>query len=435
MSDRAWDRDGVKDVLPGLRGRFPALRREVSGLPVAYFDGPGGTQVPTEVADAVYTYLLQHNANIGWDYPSSRETDAVLAAGRAAMADLFGARRDEISFGQNMTTITLRVSRALGRDLRPGDAVVVTELDHHANVDPWKALAAERGAEIRVARMDPATGTLDMDHLQGCLQGISTGDGGRGQGTGRPARILAIGAASNAIGTINDIPAAAEMAHEQGALVYVDAVHYAPHELIDVEDLGADFLVVSPYKFYGPHLGVLWGRRRLLQALDLPRVASSSDLAPERLETGTLSFEAISGATAAVNFLASVGDVKAGDARRDRLRTAFAMLQAHGKSLFKQLWDAMAHMDGVNVYGPPPDQLRTPTLGFSITGVDPARTASELGRRAVFVTHGDFYATTVVKRLGFGETGMLRAGCVAYTTSDEVDRLLEGVRDLKETAG
>jgi cysteine desulfurase family protein (TIGR01976 family) len=423
--------------IDAIRAAFPALRREVAGRPVAYFDGPGGTQVPTAVADAVRSYLLEHNANAGWNYPTSHETDAILAAGRAAFADFFGGRADEVAFGQNMTTLTLRVSRALGRSLRPGDPVVVTELDHHANVDPWLALAAERGAEIRVARLDPDAGTLDMDDLERKIAG---------------ARVLAIGAASNALGTMPDVAAAAARAAAAGAVVFVDAVHFAPHTLPDVTALGADFVVVSPYKFYGPHLGVLWGKRERIEALELPRVASAPDDSPARIETGTLSFEAIAGATAAIDFLAGLagpnetagpdetagpngpagpgGPAGHGAHRRARLAAAYAALHERGERLFCRLWDGMGGSRGVRVHGPPPGSPRTPTLAFSVVGIDPVRATADLARQGVFITHGDFYATTVAKRLGYGEAGLLRAGCVAYTTEEEVDRLVAGVRDL-----
>ena len=409
-----------------IRSRFPALRRVHNDHTIAYFDGPGGTQVPEEVADAVRGYLLEHNANEGWNYTTSLETDALVTEARQTFADLFGARPDEIAFGQNMTTLTLRLSRALGHELEPGDVVVVTELDHHANVDPWKAMARERDAEVRVVRMDPGSGTLDLDDLRAKLDGR--------------ARILAIGAASNALGTITDVAAAAELAHDAGATVFVDAVHYAPHALIDVHQLGADFLAVSPYKFYGPHLGVLWGRKDRLEALDLPRVASAPDDAPERFETGTLSFEAIVGATAAVHFLASIGadgEGSTGEAgeqgvgeRRRRLRSAYDALHERGEALFRRLWEGIQAIDGARAYGPQPGQPRTPTLGFAVEGVDPREATAQLAERGLFVTHGDFYATTVIQRLGYGGNGMLRAGCVAYTTEEEVDRLVEAVRSL-----
>ena len=409
-----------------IRASFPSLARRAGGRPVAYFDGPGGTQVPGVVADAVRSYLLEHNANEGWNYPTSHETDQILHAGRAAMADLLGGRPDEIAFGQNMTTLTLRVSRALGLRMEPGDEVVVTELDHHANVDPWKALARERGVTVRVARMDPRAGTLDLDDLASKL--------------GPRTRVLAIGAASNALGTISDVAAAAERARAAGALVYVDAVHYAPHALPDVAVLGADFLVVSPYKFYGPHLGALWGRKELLEELELPRVESAPSTAPERLETGTLAFEAIAGTTAAIDFIAGLaaddgdgpasGDAPSFPTRRNRLASAYEVLHARGDALFRRLWEGLVGIDRVLLFGVEPGSPRTPTMGFAIQGVDAREAAGALAERGLFLSHGDFYATSVIRRIGYGGRGILRAGCALYTTEEEVDRLIEGVADL-----
>lgn len=415
----ATEPDAVGALEPEtLRARFPALERQVDGRPVAYFDGPGGTQVPAAVADAVRDYLLHHNGNAGWNYPTSRETDEVMAAGRAALADLFGGRPDEIAFGPSMTTLTLRVSRALGRTLEPGDPVVVTELDHHANVDPWKALADERGARIRTVRMDPTTGTLAPGDLADALS---------------DARVLAITAASNALGTMPDLEAAIALAREAGATVYIDAVHYAPHALLDVRRLDADFVVASPYKFYGPHLGVLWGRKERLEALELPRVASAPDTAPARVETGTPAFEAIAGATAAVDFLASLARVpSSGDGdRRARLQTAFRELHTRGRALFQRLWEGLEPADGVTLYGPGPDAPRTPTLGFTIDGITPRDAAGRLAGAGLFLSHGDFYATSVIDRLGVRDRGgLLRAGIVAYTTAEEIDRLVEEVKAL-----
>lgn len=406
-----------------IRARFPALLQEVDGAPVAYFDGPGGTQVPTDVADAVRDYLLHHNGNAGWNYPTSRRTVEIVAAGRQAMADLFGGRPDEVAFGPSMTTLTLRVSRALGRTLAPGDRIVVTELDHHANVDPWKALADERDAKVRTVRLDPDTGALDTDDLADALSS---------------ARILAITAASNALGTMPDLEPAIAMAREAGATVYVDAVHYAPHALLDVGAIGADFVAVSPYKFYGPHLGVIWGRKQRIEALDLPRVASAPDHAPDRIETGTLPFEAIAGATAAVDFLASLGGAEAGAAssadRRNRLQAAYRSLHTRGEALFRRLWEGLEDAAGVTLYGPPPGARRTPTLGFTIDGVTPSDAAGTLADRGLFLSHGDFYATSVIDRLGVREAGgLLRAGIVAYTTAEEIDRLVDGVRSIADS--
>src|SRR5512143_1228937 len=250
-----------------IRKRFPALERTEGGHPVAYFDGPGGTQVPREVADAVTDYLLRHNANTHWAYPTSVETDAMLMAARGALADFLGGDPSEVAFGANMTTLTFHLAHALGRNWDRGDEVGVTELDHHANVDPWRALERERGVVVRVLPVNAASGQLDLDALPRLLT--------------KRTRLLAIGAASNAPGTINDVRRAAALTHEAGALVFVDAVHYAPHALLDVATLGCDFLVCSPYKFYGPHVGVLWGRRERLAALDVPRLAPAPDRPPE----------------------------------------------------------------------------------------------------------------------------------------------------------
>ena len=396
-----------------IRSRFPALERRHDGRPVAYFDGPGGTQVPQSVVDAMADYLLHHNANTHWAYPTSVETDRALAAARAALADFLGGKPTEIAFGANMTTLTFHVGRALGRGWAAGDEVVVTELDHHANVDPWRQLARERDLVVRAVRFRPDTGQLDMDDLAAVL--------------GSRTRLLAIGAASNALGTKNDVRRAADLAHEKGALVYVDAVHYAPHALVDVAVLGADFLACSAYKFYGPHVGVLWGRQALVEALDLPKLEPAPENAPDRVETGTQNHEGIVGAGAAVDFLASLS---AGPDRRSRLAASMAALHARGQELVERLWAGLRAIPGVTLYGPPPTEPRTPTVAFTVRGVGSEDVAKALADRALFVSNGDFYATTVVRRLGHAEDGVVRAGCACYTTPDEVDRLVEGVVDL-----
>jgi cysteine desulfurase family protein (TIGR01976 family) len=396
-----------------IRSRFPALARRHNRLPVAYFDGPGGTQVPQPVVEAMSDYLLQHNANTHWAYPTSAETDAALASAREALADFLGGRPDEIAFGANMTSLTLHLGRALGRRFQAGDELVVTELDHHANADTWRELARERGLTVRTVAFRPDTGQLDMEALAGAL--------------GPRTRLLAIGAASNALGTINDVKRAAELAHEQGALVFVDAVHYAPHVLVDVAALGADFLACSAYKFYGPHVGVLWGRRALLAELDPPKLRPASDAPPECLETGTQNHEGIVGARAAVDFLASLAE---GATRRERLAATFAALHARGQELLERLWSGLRALPSVRVYGPPPGEPRTPTVSFVVDGVPAETVARSLAERAVFVSHGDFYATTVVERLGHADAGVVRAGCACYTQADEVDRLLSAVADV-----
>src|SRR5262249_8874146 len=286
-----------------IRAHFPALSRRHNGHPVAYFDGPGGTQVPRQVAEAVGDYLLNHNANTHWEYPSSRATDAASAAGGRALADWLGGEPEEIVFGANMTTLTFHLGRALGRTLGPGDVLLITELDHHANADTWRALARERGLEVRTVRLRAEDGRLDEQDLARKLT--------------RGVRLFAFGAASNALGTVNDVARLVAQAHAVGALAFVDGVHYASHQMCDVRAWDCDFFACSAYKFYGPHVGVLWGRRALLAGLDAPKLAPAADSVPEKMETGTLSHEGIVGAGAAVGVLPAPS--RAGAPRRPRL--------------------------------------------------------------------------------------------------------------------
>jgi cysteine desulfurase family protein (TIGR01976 family) len=370
--------------------------------------------VPVGVVDAMSDYLLRHNANAHWRYPTSEETDATIASGRSALADLLNASPQEIAFGANMTTLTFHVSRALARSWGPGDEVIVTELDHHANVDPWLRAADERGATVRTVSVS-SDGELDWD---GLADAITT-----------RTKVLAIGAASNAIGTITDVKRAVVLAREAGALVFVDAVHAAPHVLIDVRDLDCDFLACSPYKFYGPHMGVLFGKGSLIEALDVPKLRPAPDHGPERLETGTQNHEAIAGATAAVDFLASLA-TRTTSSRRESLTRAFELLHAEGDRMLARLWNGLAECPGVRLFGRPPGQPRTPTVAFTVDGHACAEVAEALASRAVFVSHGHFYAKTLVERLGCGDDGVVRAGCACYTTEEEVDRLVEGVCEL-----
>jgi cysteine desulfurase family protein (TIGR01976 family) len=395
-----------------IRAAFPALERRHRGHPVAYFDAPGGTQVPRAVVAAMEDYLYHHNANTHWHYPTSAETDALLSAARETFADFLGASATEIAFGANMTTLTFHLARALGRKWGPSDTVVVTELDHHANIGPWRALERERGITIASVPLVPSTGQLDWARLEELVS--------------RRPRLLALGAASNALGTITDVRRAAALARAAGVLTFVDAVHYAPHERIDVREIGCDFLACSAYKFYGPHVGVLYGREDVVRGLDVPKLAPAPDTAPERLETGTLNHEGIVGAAAAIDFLASL---TAGDTRRNRLERVLAELRLRGQALLQRLWTGLAEADGVTLYGPGPDSPRTPTLAFTVAGQTPEAVARHLANRGVFVSSGDFYATTVVERLNLRD-GLLRAGCACYTTEQEIDRLIAGVREM-----
>lgn len=398
-------------MIESIRAQFPALQRIHRGCPVAYFDAPGGTQVPRVVAEAMTRYLFHHNANTHWAYPTSEETDAILAGAREAAADFLNAQPSEIAFGANMTTLTFHLARALGRTWQAGDEVITTELDHHANVAPWRALEIDRGIVVRSARMIRETAQLDLGHLA--------------QLVGPKTKLIAAGGASNAVGTINDLARIAAIARSAGALLFVDAVHLAPHELIDVRKMDCDFLACSSYKFYGPHEGILFGRAGLLGSLPFPKLAPAPEEAPERAETGTQNQEGIAGITATIDFLASLSD---GSGRRNRLSRTYAALHAEGMRLTKIAWDGLSSMRQVRLYGPPPEQPRTPTIAFTVGGMTSEQVVRKLVDRGLFLSHGDFYAATVIERLGV--EGLVRAGGACYTTEEEVNRLIEGVAAL-----
>jgi cysteine desulfurase family protein (TIGR01976 family) len=401
-----------------IRSHFPALERTHAGTPVAYFDGPGGTQVPRSVVAAMDDYLFHHNANTHWLYPTSQETDELIARSREALADFVFGRPDEIVFGQNMTTLTFHLARAIGRELGKGDEIVLTELDHHGNVAPWRALEKERGVTVHMARMNLEDGTLDWDHYRSLLNPRT--------------KVVAVFAASNALGTMNGINQASKIARaaSPGVRVFVDAVHYAAHRPVDVKLFDCDFVAMSAYKFYGPHIGVLWGKRPAIEALDAPRLEPAPQESPERLETGTQNHEAIVGAGAAVDFIASLAVDAA--SRRDGVVTALRGLEARNAKLFEKLWYSLQEIDGVRLYGPEPSHLRMPTLSFTLRGRSTDDVAEKLARRAVFVSNGDFYAATIADRYGVGGNagGFVRAGCSCYTTEDEIDRLIEGVHQI-----
>ena len=398
-----------------IRAHFPALTRREGAYPVAFFDGPGGTQVPRVVADAMTDYLLHHNANTHWAYPTSVETDAMLLAARVTLADFLGATPGEISFGANMTTILFHVARAIGRTLKPGDEIIVTDLDHHANVAPWQALATERGAVLKWLPLNLETYRHEVGALESLLSPRT--------------KVVAIGAASNILGTVSDVAAMVALAKTTGAITVVDAVHFAPHALVDVKAIGADFVFCSAYKFYGPHIGICYGRHAATAALDLPRLEPAPDYVPECLETGTQNHEGIVGAAAAVNFLAGLA-VDDTAPRRAQLGTVMHALHERGDALLRELWAGLHSIEGVTVFGPPPGTARTPTVSFHVPGHESEQVAQFLAPRGVYVSHGDFYATTVARRLGLAREGLVRVGCSCYTTAAEIARLLDGVRAL-----
>ena len=396
-----------------IRRRFPAMDRVHGGRSVAYFDGPGGTQVPREVVTAMAEYLFHHNANTHWNYPTSAETDSAIEQARVAVADFFGAKPNEVAFGQNMTTLAYHVSRAVAPRLGRGDTLVVTELDHHANIAPWTRLESERGVNVRWVRMRPEDGTLDWNDLESAI-------------AARP-KLVAIGAASNALGTITDVRAVCAMARAVNALTFVDAVHFAPHNLIDVAQIDCDFLACSAYKFYGPHIGILYSRAALGEELDVPKLAPAPEAMPERLETGTQNHEGIVGAAAAIDFLAGLGD---GVTRRQRLYAAFAELGRRSEELFADLWEGIGAIPRVRRYGLPPGSPRTPTLSFTVDGISSDDVARALADAGLFVSNGDFYAATVIERIGHAHDGVVRAGAAIYTTHEEIERLVASIKKL-----
>ena len=391
--------------------------------------------MPRYVVEQMSDYLYHHNANTHWAYPTSAETDAALEHARVVCADFLNASPNEIAFGANMTTLTFHLSRALSLDYAPGDEVIVTELDHHANIDPWRWLAIERGITIRTVRLDTGTGQLNDQDLEEFIS--------------PKTRLVAIGAASNALGTINDLERIIALAHNAGALVFVDAVHYAPHALMDVKKLDCDFLGMSAYKFYGPHVGILFGKGELLREINFPKLVPAPDYIPENAETGTQNQEGMVGAAAAVDFLASLGGFVAAShggvpasqsdrrqkiherTRRDSLRSVFAEMHTRNAQLFERLWNGLSSMSGVTVYGPPPDSARTPTLAFTLAKRTSTEAARMFAEKGLFLSHGDFYAWTVVQRFGLEPEGLIRAGCACYTTEDEIDRLLHCVDEIR----
>ncbi len=412
-ADRTFDPASVRPL-------FPALERRQNGHPVAYFDGPGGTQVPSLVVDAMRDYLLRHNANTHWAYPASAETDEIISASKRALGAFVGGASDGIAFGANMTSLLYHFTRALAPAISADDEIVTTRLDHQANIAPWVRLARETGATVRPIPFDVRTGMLDMAAFADAI--------------GPRTRWIAVGAASNALGTINDVASLRPLADEVGARILVDAVHYAAHHRLDARRMGADVVACSPYKFYGPHLGVMWVSAEVLAELDPARLPCAGSVGAEVLETGTLSHEGIAGAAAAVEFLAGLGGGPGDGSDGEfapRLDAAFARLEARGDEVARRMGEGLAAIPGVRVYGPPADGVRTTTFGFTV----PGRSSEEVTRRlaedlGVFTSHGDFYATTVIEDLGVGPDGLVRAGAACFTTDEEIDRLLEGVEAL-----
>ena len=412
-----------------VRSQFPSLSRTINGQTAAFLDGPGGTQVTQSVIDAIWYYLKTSNANTHGQYATSRETDEIITGARSAMADFLGCVADEVVFGPNMTSLTFAISRSIGRELGPGDEILLTHLDHSANVSPWQALE-ERGVKIQFVNIRKEDCTLDMDDLARKLSSRT--------------KVVAVGYASNAVGTINDVKTIIRIAHDAGAVAYVDAVHYAPHGVIDVRALDCDFLACSTYKFFGPHMGVLYGKREHLERLHPYKVRPNTNEVPGRWEMGTLNHECIAGITACVGYLAEIGSKAVPPTtddqrpttrlRRELLRTAYRAIQSHERELSLRMLRGLVEIPGLRLYGISDAKRvaeRCPTFAIRIEGRHPAELSKQLGERGIFTWDGNYYALNLTERLGVEEDGgFLRIGFVHYNTEEEVDRVLGELRKL-----
>jgi cysteine desulfurase family protein (TIGR01976 family) len=407
--------------LSWIRSQFPSFAEQVNGHPAAYLDGPGGTQVPQSVIDAIRDYLKHSNANTNGAYATSYRTNETIARARSAMADFFGCNADEVVFGFNMTSLTFAMSRAIGRELGPGDEIVLTLLDHDANFAPWQALE-ELGVTIRHVAVNKSDCTLDMNDLARKMN--------------RHTRVVAVGYASNAVGTINDVKEVVQLAHAAGAIAYIDAVHYAPHGPIDVCALDCDFLVCSSYKFFGPHLGVLYGKREHLRRLHPYKVRANTNESPYCWEWGTLNHEGIAGITACVEYIAEIGrKLKPSVAnRRGAILAAYEEIVKYERALCERLLLGLRDLAGLKVYGITDSQRfhrRCPTIALRIDGRSPLQLATRLGERGLFTWDGNYYALNLTEQLDVEKDGgFLRIGLFHYNTVEEVDRLLAALREI-----
>lgn len=406
-----------------IRHQFPALEREINGRSAVYFDGPAGSQTPRRVVDAISAYLLRTNANHGGAFTTARESDALLHAAHRAVADLLGTSDpDTVAFGANMTTLTFALSRALARTWSPGDEVLVTRLDHDANVTPWVLAARDAGAVVRHVGIRPADCTLDLDDFRRQLSPRT--------------RLVAVGCASNAVGTVNPVAEIIAQAHAAGALVFLDAVHYAPHLLMDVTAWDCDFLACSAYKFFGPHVGILYGKRPVMGALPAYKLRPVPETLPDRWMTGTQSHEGIAGTLAAVNYLTDLGRSldPAATQRRQCLKAAYTAIAEHERELARQLLAGLAELRRIKVHGITDAgrrHERVPTVSLNHDRLPPRAVAEHLDRHGVFVWHGNFYALALSEALGREPEGMVRIGLLHYNTAEEVQRLLSALRELE----
>ena len=405
-----------------VRSQFPSLSQTVNGQAAAFLDGPGGTQVPKGVIDAISAYLRHDNANTCGAYGTSRNTDAMIARARAAMADFLNCGADEVAFGPNMTTLTFAMSRAIGRELNAGDEILVTRLDHDANVSPWTSMAEDRGVTVRWAEINDADCTVDMADLASKINAKT--------------KLVAVGYASNAVGTINPVKEIVRLAHQVGALCYVDAVHYGPHGLIDVAALECDFLACSTYKFFGPHMGVLYGKREHLKRLRPYKVRPNTNAIPNCWEWGTLNHECIAGIEACVEYIAGLGRRAHPEVstRRSAIEAAYSAIHAHERGLLERMMDGLKSTPGLKIYGitdPSRFNERCTTFAVRVDGRTPLELATKLGDRGFFTWDGNYYAMNLTEHLDVEKSGgFLRIGLVHYNTAEEVDRLIVALAEI-----
>jgi cysteine desulfurase family protein (TIGR01976 family) len=422
----------VSPDLSGVREYFPSLAQQINGQPVVFFDNPGGTQVPQQVIEATGEYYLYANANTGGAFATSQRTDLIIGEARAAVADLLNCDAGEIIFGPNMTTLTFAISRAIGRTLEAGDEIVVTTLDHDANIAPWRAIAHDRGLVVRQVDIDPKDCTLDMNAMQAAI--------------GAKTKLVAVGYASNAVGTINDVATIIQWAKAAGALTWIDAVQYVPHGPVDVRALGCDFLACSSYKFFGPHLGIVYGRRELLDTLTPYKVRPASDEAPYKFETGTLAHEMLAGLLGAIDYLTLVGNVYANASpdmaseyagRRRTLKLAMGAITAYERTLSSYLLTALSLVPRATIYGltkPTEVHRRVPTVTLNIAGTSPRQAAEALANAGICAWDGNYYALELMERLGLETTGgALRLGLTHYNTTEEIDRCVAVLNEIART--
>ena len=411
-----------------IRNQFPSLKREVNGYPIAYLDGPGGYQVPESVIQAVRNYFIHMNANVGDEFETAQNTDVMIRNAREIFADFFNCSWDEVAFGANMTTLNFSLAHALVREMSPGDTVLITELDHEANRGPWLQLK-DRGIVVEDVAMDLNTCTLDMTDFKQKLV--------------RKPKVVAVNYACNGVGTISDVKKLIHMSHEMGAFTVVDAVHYAAHGPIDVKEIDTDFLLCSAYKFFGPHIGVLYAKKDVLSRLTPMNLKTQSQYPPHMIETGTLHHEGIAGAEAAVAFIADVGkkfgnqsdshsdSKKTGNNRRNQIVAGLLTFEAYEHPLTRHLTEALAgDIPNATLYGPPDGHPRTSTVSFTYDGYTASHVAKYLGSRGVFVWAGHFYALRLIERLGLNDKGgLIRVGIAPYNTQEELDRLIDALKD------